>query len=239
MSNKILFVFEGEKTEMQICENLQSHFVIENSIIQCAFCNDVYELYKEIQVDEDLDTFVLIKNLPQNIDILAPYTRNDFAEIYMFFDYDGHDPFADDEKVKHLLTFFDEETSKGKLFISYPMVESLKHIPDESDFKLLKVLCKEKIKYKQRVNNETANELKDFTKYSNIIWLKLVNLHLCKMNWIVFDSYSLPQSTISQISIFLKQEEKYISIDSTVAVLSSFPIFLFDYYGERLISQLQ
>ena len=51
----------------------------------------------------------------------------------MFFDYDGHAPLADDEKIKELLILFNEETSFGKLYISYPMIEALKHINESKD----------------------------------------------------------------------------------------------------------
>ncbi len=58
------------------------------------------------------------------------------------------------------------------------------------------------------------------------------------MNHVVNDDYSLPTVVIPQNEVFFKQLEKYINVDSTVAVLSSFPVFLFDYYGYKYICQL-
>ena len=238
MSNNILFVFEGEKTEKQITDNLTKYFLNsdENTIVQCAYCNDVYELHKVISQDEDLDTFALLKEIPQNEASLASYKRSDFAEIYLFFDYDGHDNLAEDDKIKEALNFFKEETSAGKLYISYPMVEALKHIPSATNFKDLKVLAKENIRYKKNVNTETQNSLKQIKKYTKNIWIYLIELHLRKMNFVTNGDYSLPKEYIPQQKIFLKQLEKYIKVDATVAVLSSFPIFLFDYYGYSSIS---
>lgn len=238
MSNRILFVFEGERTENQISDNLTKHFIVENSIIQCAYCNNIYHLHKELSEDKDLDTFLLLKELPKNKIILSSYSRNDFAEIYMFFDYDGHDSSADDKKVIETLNFFNEETESGILFISYPMVEALKHYSDTIDFKRLKVKAKKNIKYKQIVHNEAQNELKQITKYTKEIWVQLIKLHLSKANFIANEDYSLPKTNISQSDIFLKQLKNYINNDSTVAVLSSFPIFLFDYYGADFIYKL-
>lgn len=238
MSNKILFVFEGEVTEKKIVDNLSKYFISENSIIQCAYCNNIYQLYKDISEDNDIDTFILLKEIPSNKEILSKYSRKDFAEIYLFFDYDGHDTLADDNKVLEVLSFFDEETLFGRLYISYPMIESLKHYSELIDFKNLKVKAKENIRYKQLVNGEAKSELKQIKKYTKQIWLQLIELHLKKMNFVVNDDYSLPTSNSSQDNIFFKQLEKYIKIDSTVAVLCAFPIFLFDYYGHRYISQL-
>ncbi len=238
MPNHILFVFEGERTEKQITNNLTQYFINENAIIQCAYCAEIYQLYRQISTDKDLDTFILLKTIPQNIQTLSKFNRDDFAEIYMFFDYDGHSSLADDEKLKEALTFFNEETDFGKLFISYPMVEALKHYSDSKDFKLLTVKAKEKIGYKKLVNEECNNELMHLTAYTKDIWIQLIELHLKKMNHIVKEDYSLPTKNISQNEIFEKQLEKHINIDFTVAVLSSFPVFLFDYYGFEFISEL-
>ena len=233
MSTNILFVFEGERTEKQIVDSLQRFFVNENAIITCAYCGEIYQIYNEISVDEDLDTFNLLKERKQNIDLLKGYNRNDFAEIYLFFDYEGQSPKADDDKLKELLAFFDEETDKGKLYISYPMVESLKHISDYDTFKDSKVECKENINYKNIVSEECLNDLSGFKKYQFDTWKLLLKTHLKRMNYIVNDSYEFSQSIISQSDIFAKQLEKYIRIDSTVGVLNAFPIFVHDYYGNE------
>jgi redox-regulated HSP33 family molecular chaperone len=52
MSN-ILFIFEGEKTENQIINNLTKHFINEqkNTLITCAYCAEIYQLHKEISKD--------------------------------------------------------------------------------------------------------------------------------------------------------------------------------------------
>ena len=64
------------------------------------------------------------------------------------------------------------------------------------------------------------------------------NIHLKKVNFVVDDNYVVPIKNIPQLKIFLKQLDKYINVDSTVAVLSAFPVFLFDYYGYGSISNL-
>ena len=234
MSNKILFVLEGQGTEKQITENLTKHFIKENSIIQFAYCAEIYQLYEQIVEDEDLDTFQLLKERGLNSQLLSAYTRDDFAEIYLFFDYDGHSTLADDAKIEKMLSIFKEETEVGKLYLSYPMVEALKHRSDNIDFKELKVEAKENIRYKQLVDSQSQHKVKHLTKYTKDIWLQLIELHLKKMNYIVYDAYSLPSKNVEQNIIFLNQIEKFIKIDSTVSVLSSFPIFLFDYYGTKI-----
>lgn len=235
MSNKVLFVFEGDKTEGQIVDNLQKTFldaIDKEMSIKCVFGAEIYQIYKDIVADEDLDTFSLLKERSnKNREILKDFTRNDIAEIHMFFDYDGHSTLADDEILSDIINYFNEETGKGKLYVSYPMVESIKHIDDYDNFKYLTVKCKENIKYKNVVHETCLKELAQFSKYDIGTWIKLINAHLMKMNFIVNNNYSFPSAIQSQIQIFSKQLEGYVNITSSVAVLSAFPVFLHDYYG--------
>ena len=237
MSN-ILFVFEGEKTEDQLVNSLTKFFFNEKTLVKCAFCAEIYQLHKAISDDDDLDTFTLLKEIPQNKEILNDFDRDDFAEIYLFFDYDGHSTLADDDSLEQMLELFSEETESGKLLISYPMVESIKHLSDGVDFKLLKVNAKENIRYKQIVASECDSKYLQFSKYSKEIWKNIVENHLRKMNYIVNNQFDFPTDNYSQSIIFKNQREKYINIDSTIAVLSCFPIFVFDYYGSKTIEIL-
>ena len=60
MSTNILFVFEGKSTEDKIVECLEKHILNDSVIIKCAYTSDVYQLYREIEKDEDLDIFYLM-----------------------------------------------------------------------------------------------------------------------------------------------------------------------------------
>jgi len=151
----------------------------------------------------------------------------------MFFDYDGHATNASDEKLNELLNFFNEETEKGKLYISYPMVEALKHIENFDTFEELKVKCKENIDYKKVVRQKGLVQLKQIIHYDFQQWKELIDIHLKKMNYIANDLFVFPSEIIDQLTIFNKQLEKYVNINQTVAVLSSFPVFLHDYYGNE------
>jgi hypothetical protein len=237
MSTKVLFIFEGKNTEKLITGSLIKFFVNENMIVTCAYCTTIYKMYAEISKDEDLDTFNLVKEIEANKDTLKDFKRSDFAQIYMFFDYDGHASNASDTKLNHMLLFFNEETEKGKLYISYPMVEALKHVENFDMFNGLKVACKNLENYKKLVSNNCLESLKHFQLYDFDIWKQLTNTHLMKMNKIVNGIYEFPSSTIDQQTIFNKQIEKYIDIDQTVAVLSAFPVFLHDYFGNEEIKK--
>jgi hypothetical protein len=236
MPNNILFIFEGGRAEEQIVSSFQKFFVNENTTIKCVFGGEIYQIYKRIVEDQDLDTFNLIKERNKETqDILSGFNRNDFAEIYMFFDYDGHSDKADDSKLNKLLEFFNEETEKGKLYISYPMVEALKHICDYETFKDLTAKSKDNIGYKNIVHQTALNRLSKINNYDLDTWKLVIKAHLKKANFISNDKFELPNDLIRQFVILYKQLEKHINPFSMVAVLSAFPIFLHEYYGNEEI----
>ena len=65
--------------------------------------------------------------------------NSDISEIFLFFDYDfQNSQLSLDEinrRVEEMLTLFDDETDNGKLYINYPMIESIrytKELPDDA-----------------------------------------------------------------------------------------------------------
>jgi hypothetical protein len=273
MSTNILFVFEGENTEKIIVNSLENHFLkrnmIGNTIIKCAFAAEIYQLYRKIEEDTDFDTFNLIKERSSNNrELLKEYSREDFAEIYLFFDYDAHASLAGskdqygnpvksgDQKLIDMLTLFDNETEKGKLYISYPMVEALRHIKDYNTFYELTVKCKGKNcqniddckkkedclgeqNYREKLSKESIPQLCNINGYTNETWKQLIKVHLLKMNYIVNNIFEFPEVIEPQLDIFSKQLEKYINMPCPmVSVLSAFPVFIHDYFGNNITKEL-
>lgn len=238
MARNILLIFEGQNTEDDYVTSLNKFFFNENVVIKTAFCNDVYELYEEIVNDEFLDVFLLLKNIDHNKEILGKYKSIDFSEIYLFFDFDGHDDKATDIKLESVIEHFIEETDMGKIYISYPMIESLKHIPRKGIFKDLVVPARENIHYKNLVSKNIDKIYNHVRDYNRETWSYLITEHLKKMNFIIDNQYTLPDQRYSQIEIFQNQKEKYIDPDGTIAVLNALPIFILDNYGLRLMKKL-
>ena len=61
--------------------------------------------------------------------------NSDISEIFLFFDYDfQNSQLSLDEinrRVEKMLTLFDDETDNGKLYINYPMIESIRYTRDK------------------------------------------------------------------------------------------------------------
>ncbi len=252
-----LFIFEGKKSENIIFRKLEKCFFKERFCVKCVYDAEIYQLYKQLSEDDfSLDVVNLLKERnDDNAKILSEYNRDSFAYIYLFFDYDAHATHAEDDKLAEMLSFFDNETDRGKLYISYPMVEAIRHFNDMESFKSLTVKCKrdncpyinncsqitdclKEPHYKNIVSNDSRPQLSNVNGYDFKVWQELIIAHLCKMNDLVKDSYTLPDEIQSQFTIFDKQLEKHINHKCPkVAVLSAFPIFVLDYFGCSVTKQ--
>ena len=244
----IAVISEGEKTEKQIINNLENNFTtFSNKIIFLSYKANIYNLFREIEEDEDIDIISLLKekqikankirNDVENIDV-SNINSDDVSQIYLFFDYDGHTENASDEEIVKMLNKFDNETENGKLYISYPMVEALKHLKkDKLDINNYLVEAKTRINYKNFVSQNTDYEnLVNLTK-GNWFFIISENLKRCLFLLEIKNiNYEIYSNMINQESIFNKQLNKYISKEEKVLVLSAFPFFLIEHFGEEFFS---
>ncbi len=240
MANHILLVFEGEKAEKLVFQSFKEHFLneSENTVIYGVYCSEIYSLYHRLHKDTYLYFFFFLKEKLQNADLLKDVKSSDVSEIYLFFDFDGQATAAEDKKLQAMLEHFDEETENGKLYISYPMVEAIKHLSTTVEFQNVVVNGRNNIKYKGLVHKEGDKLLRDLSALSFGQWQYIIDEHCKKLNHLVNDVFSLPTDYISQSSIFEKQKQKHLDNHSSVAVLSAFPIFIADYYGYKKINEI-
>lgn len=257
-----LFIFEGAKTEGVFFDSLERNFQSGRIATKCVFGAEIYQLFEVMKEDADLDIVSVLKERNQeNAETLDGCNQDSFTGIYLFFDYDAHTPQADDSKIKEMLDFFNNETENGLLYLSYPMAEALRHYKDKDSFKKLLAKCKrsnklsamkcpnknncEKLEqclnephYKEIVQKNCLPQLTNTNKYDKQIWKELVEVHVCKMNYLVNDTYTLPTDIKTQRTIFDKQLEKHINQPCPkVAVLSAFPLYILDYYGAEKLRQ--
>ena len=235
MDDIILCITEGEKTEILFLKDLIRHFLPNNRLRIIPFCADIYQLYAQMQSDDFFDLLPLLQSRNNNQDI-NQYTREQIAQIYLFFDYDGHATNASDEKITEMLEYFNNETEKGKLYISYPMVEALKDsLQDPSDRILTSPVSSSD--YKELVHGRGPCIFQQLRKTEKSHWCKQLNLHLKIGHYIVSNQPTLPSSdeikkTLTQSNIFSQQQTKYIKPTQSVAVLSPFAFFLVEYTGK-------
>ena len=110
----------------------------------------------------------------------------------MIFDFDPQHDHPHFDTIKRMLTYFNDSTSQGKLFINYPMMQSYKHfsiLPD-NDYADRKASMDQIRNYKRLVGEESS--FTDLTKYTYVTFYSLVIHHLKKANRILTGEYLLP-----------------------------------------------
>ena len=241
MSEKLLFVFEGKKTEPQIFKRLQNTLLsgITDFELYACYGSHIYSLYKILEKDEDLDIIELLRE--KNKQKLTGIARNDIALIYLFFDYDPQTDQECNTVIPQMLEKFSNETENGKLFISYPMVEAVKGSASEKflcdDHRT--ILVEDSKNYKHTVHTKIESALKYFAQYTTTTWQRIIKQNLQQASWILHDTDMLPNldtaKRISQADIYHAEYNKYVTQQNRIAVLSAFPFFIMEYFPKDFI----
>ena len=267
----IVFVFEGkdDKTYFESIKRL--FFPAKSDTFVCTYNSNIYSLYTKLKAHDalkemlEVDTVSVLKDilLEKGDETLKDIREDEVSEIYLFFDYDFQEDSRtleeNNNRLSELLNYFTDETGKGKLYINYPMVESLrytKELPDNNywQYTVTRQKCQEE-KFKHQVHefsfyggsleylvltikpadDETKIQQKANTAKTN--WLHLVTMNTSKANYICNDKNELPDEVNSQQDIFDSQLSKYVNTEKCkVAILNAFPLFLFDYFGKKIVS---
>lgn len=238
------FIVEGEVREPQIIDNISKVFFTHKNykIITLPAGQNIYMLWKKLKED-DFDTDIIEVLREEHIELekqLEGLSRDNFSEVYLFFDYDGHQNNLgndiDENVIEQMLISFNNETENGKLYINYPMVEALRDFRTgicgnkENCF----VLSEELGKYKfLSIRNVDFSQFKmyDFQVWQAVIEVFSMRLS-CLMNQSAVITYNQYVEIVTPLEIF-KLEEKEI-LKNRVFIISAFPEFLLDYFGVTL-----
>lgn len=239
----ILFIFEGAKYEPPLYDGIKTlFFPRSNDQVICSFCSSIYTFYKRLR--DEFDGFAdvvdvlkveLMKTDPDNE--IFKYKSADFESVYLFFDYDFYNGNLEmkNRQVEELLEYFNEETENGRLFISYPMIESIqytKELPDREFYTYV-------VQREDSVGDKFKKDSRQFCHYKGYAYLKdvnnwkyLIQQHVLKANKMTKDSLSWPlnKDDVSQHLIFEAQLEKHVIPNEEVAILNAFPLFLYYYF---------
>lgn len=245
----IAVIYEGERTENQLVWNLNQVFFSENlELVPIMFPagENIYMLWKQLKKDEfATDVIEVLRESSDNAKkALEGFTRNDFMEVYLFFDYDGHNHNLKwEEKGEDVLTemleTFCEETELGKLYINYPMVESLRdNYPPEEEmcFRRCSINISDISGYKRTVHD--MKKYQDFRHLTKQDWKELCINGLKKINCILKGKYEIPERTVylselTQKNLYGQQKEQFIT-KGKIAVINSFPLFVYEYFKESI-----
>ena len=138
-------------------------------------------------------------------------------------------------QIKELLEYFNEETDYGRLFISYPMIESLQYTKELPDGNFHNYI----VKREDSMGKKFKKEAKAFCHYDGYaflkdadIWMHLVQQNVFKANYLTKDALSWPMNKddVEQMPVFEAQLVKHVKPHDEVAILNAFPLFLYYYF---------
>lgn len=254
-----LFVFEGQRREPLLFDTIKQLFFSQADALICTYGSNIYSLYCELKGHDtfgnahDGDIVSVLKNIltKRNDDTLLNKKASDFSEIFLFFDYDFQESKGTLEEnnrcVHEMLNYFNDETENGKLYIHYPMVESLfytKELPDDAYCgyvatreccKNFKALTAQFSFYPSHNHVLMPSGEKRAIKEAEVRanWTHLIRMNVTKANFICHGSKDYPadKEGINQEIIYKNQLEKYVTgTPAQVSVLNSFPLFLYEYF---------
>ncbi len=254
-SDRILFIMEG-KRDAKILQHLVSAYsesleISENVIV--VYTSNIYSLYNDLRKLENSDSEfadfieVLKERSENNRKKLGAYSRDDFSQIFLFFDMDIHARDLNNslDNLTEMIEKFDNETENGKLYISYPMVEAA-YMCDRVDglfngkTKLFLVDDCKNDGFKKFVNKKCRDE-KDkmiLPSEKKEDWEQIVKFNCEKASWIMNKidpkkSMCLKElKNLTQQNI-LKSERDFVENQKSVAVLCAYPFWLMEYLGVK------
>ncbi len=200
---------------------------------------NIYMLYQKLQKDGfETDLIELLREEnSEAAKALEGIERQRIDEIFLFFDYDIHQDNLKNGKypidvLREMVSFYNNETENGKLYISYPMVEALYDYSDGycQSFTQCFYPISQIDQYKERVGSNNRNAARRYTKYED--WKMILSLFGLRIQCL-FDvdklDYKYYSSNVTVEAIFDLQR-RLLQQSKDVFVLSAFPEFVLDYF---------
>lgn len=238
------FIVEGEAREPQVIDNISKVFFKHGNfrIITLPAGENIYMLWKKLKADDfDTDIIEVLRESNKKIrEQLEGLSRDDFSEVFLFFDYDAHQKNLgksdDDDVINQMLESFDNETENGKLYISYPMVEALREFEagkcGNGDNCFVEISDLDEYK-----NISSRNSLNPhFRDYNIDVWKEIIDVFSMRISCLLGNaeviSYEQYLDEASPYDIFMC--EQALAGNNKVFIISAFPEFLVDYFGMKL-----
>jgi hypothetical protein len=251
VSRKILLIVEGDDTEVILLRAFFRSLCGEDVPIYSYGTNSM-SLYHELSAyckdygQDTVDTMEFLRNRPNLSNQDKATLSQTYTDIYLAFDFDYQTPLVHESKYEayqFLLSFFDDETDHGRLFFSYPMIESY---ADHNPLGLPRKMNRS-VKpglgdaYKTLVNQRGYQGSPN--DYSSLFWAKLVVLHLLEAERLLaiknhplrYDSFL---QRVNQKAIQKRVFKMIKTTNPLIPILNTALFIPISYYGERLYDPL-
>ena len=247
MAKKILLIVEGDSDEVKFLKYLFNNCNKKTEYKVYPYRTNIHVLAQELfnnynDFDEgNVDVKLVLASCEDN-DRRKQLLYDTYSDIYMIFDFDPQHDCPHFDTIRRMISYFNDSTLQGKLFINYPMMQSYKHfdkLPCAS-FENLEVTLEEINNYKMIVGSISG--FTDLTKYNYITYYSIAVHHLKKANKMINGLYE-----ILDIDDYLKLD--FCSIydfqltsfkeRKTISVLNTCVFSLIDFAPNKFFSFIQ
>lgn len=233
--SRFLFIVEGASAEPRFIKKMFGTCFPNQDYETYTYSTNLHVLASRLEEDYpdfdngDIDIRLVLRSYETSKSKLKVLS-GEYTDIFMIFDFEPQTDSPHFETIKRMLSFFNDSSDQGKLFINYPMLESVRHLkrmPDDS-FSELKVESGDYGTYKKIVGD--SSYYRDIDKYDYGVFLSIASHHLKKLNRILNGKYEMP----SKDAYFLLSHEALYTVqceckDSYVWVVNTCILELIDY----------
>jgi hypothetical protein len=253
MNKQIAVIVEGVKREKGYWNSIEKVYFAGTSlkIVPLSANGNLYMIWQQIQEDDnETDIIEVIRELSSTgRAALEGYKRDDFQEVYLFFDYDPQQKNLglNEEDMaailEQMVQTFNNETENGKLYISYPMSEALRDTDGISCVPLTACLISRDQLARYKQNSAVAGMFTDPRKYDLKIWNLFISVFLKRCLCLFKQENSEEsilswfKSSVNNLTILEKENALYQTYQK-VFVLSAFPEFILDYFPPEHFDQV-
>lgn len=246
----ILLIVEGAKLEPNFFQKVAELYSLNVKIYPLK--TNIYPIYHKLkELSFNADVKDVLRELLTNKEDLEILDEK-FAYTYLIFDCDAHHGSEKNtksayetvignlSKLQEMVGYFTDETdtSRGKLYINYPMMESYRDCDDFFDdtYKDRVIDVTQLVHYKEFVSkkklaNYRIDDLQS-QEYELLIKMNLYKLnHICEGKWSAFD-YEDYLNMSNAHKVFEKQE-KLVKTENYLSVLNTSLFFSIDFFGNQ------
>lgn len=253
-----LLIVEGSRTETDVFNQLSSVFDdLPFKIV--SYKNNIHALYNRLKRD---NFYVNIKDIliEKATDEERMILEQDFAYTYLIYDCDLHHAPKDDprsfsvvcsenlKQLQEMAEYFIDETDPtiGRLFINYPMMESLRDANDffDNNYANAKIFIEDKTAFTtyKTITGKTRLANKRVDCWTKENFCDLIRQNLFKLNQVCCQKWRMPPyklyRTIMENHLVLKAEQKAYEREHILYVLNTSVLILLDHFGEQFHRKL-
>lgn len=232
---KVLLVVEGERKELDLFEKLFAEYSLDADYEIYPYQTNIYELYERMFEGGDAEGLSFLGILREKASEADRYLfEQDYSDTLLVFDYDPQDNRFSRERLEVMLSYFNESTDEGKLYINYPMIEACKHFSNMPDYEFLeRTVDVDAIPdYKAIVGKETSYQslTRDAGKHELSLMIGLVAARACMLAKLGENPKEAAGNyrELDHRDILEKQGEMHVQ-DHRIAVLGTCLLFIADY----------